>query len=168
MNQDIMELAQQLGHLLDNKKYQVTTAESCTGGGVSAAITEIAGSSAWFSASFITYSNKMKQKILKVPASMLISDGAVSEVVTSAMVRGAISLSGADIGVAISGIAGPTGAVPGKPVGTVCFAVGTASKMQTYVEYFQGNRSQVRELAVMKALQILIEFCRAEQKQINN
>ncbi|WP_086930181.1 CinA family protein [Agarilytica rhodophyticola] len=163
MNQEIVKLAQQLGQVLGSNNYQVTTAESCTGGGVSTAITEIAGSSAWFSAGFVTYSNEIKEKVLNVPSNILDSYGAVSHQVVEAMLRGAISISAADVGVAISGIAGPTGAAPGKPVGTICFAVGSTSKVNTYTEYFEGNRSEIREQAVVTALSYLLDFCSLEQ-----
>src|SRR4051812_29437161 len=118
---DILDLAARVGRALEAKRLTLATAESCTGGGVSQAITEIAGSTGWFECGFVTYSNASKTEMLEVPAALMAQFGSVSEEVAAAMAEGALANSVADIAVSTTGIAGPTGAVPGKPVGTVCF-----------------------------------------------
>lgn len=158
----VTELAQELGSLLREKGACVTTAESCTGGGVAEAITRIAGSSAWFEAGYVTYSNAQKTQMLGVSADTIKNCGAVSLPVVEAMVRGACWASGAKYGVAISGIAGPDGGTPMKPVGTVCFAwlANGALELRTYV--FAGDRAAVRLQSVQKALAGLISMLRDE------
>lgn len=152
----ITMLSQQLGEQLLATQQIITSAESCTGGGVAFALTEIPGSSAWFDRSFVTYSNQAKHDMLGVSLSMLNEHGAVSEPVVQAMVHGALARSQATIGVAISGIAGPTGATQGKPVGTVCFAWASKQGWQKIdTVYFQGDRASVRQQAIIYALQIL-------------
>lgn len=153
-----IQLATLLGDALLKQGWIATTAESCTGGGVSAAITDIAGSSAWFDRAFITYSNEAKQQMLGVSEHALIAEGAVSETVVEQMSVGALLHSMADISVAISGIAGPTGATETKPVGTVCF--GWADKTGWHQQttcIFAGDRTQVRALAIEKALSGMVE-----------
>ncbi|KGY11082.1 damage-inducible protein CinA [Vibrio tubiashii] len=150
------KLSWQLGELLNRHKLVMTTAESCTGGGVSAAITDIAGSSAWFDRAFITYSNEAKMEMLGVSAATLEQFGAVSEQTVIEMVEGAINNSNANIGVSISGIAGPGGGSELKPVGTVCFAWADSfgwQKVETTC--FAGGRGQVRQQAVEHALKVL-------------
>lgn len=136
----------------------VTTAESCTGGGIASAITSISGSSEWFHSGYVTYSNLAKQKMLGVPGELLEQYGAVSEPVVLSMLEGAIRASGSHIGVAVSGIAGPTGAVPGKPVGTVCFAWGSGDGKKATTELFTGDREAVRQQSVEYAIKRLIEY----------
>ncbi|KJY82085.1 damage-inducible protein CinA [Vibrio galatheae] len=151
-------LSQQLGDLLHRHQLVMTTAESCTGGGVSAAVTDIAGSSAWFDRAFITYSNEAKIEMLGVKEQTLQAHGAVSEQTVEEMVQGALAHSNANVGVSISGIAGPGGASEEKPVGTVCFAWANENdwlKVATY--HFEGNRSQVRQQAVETALRVMYE-----------
>ena len=114
--------ANQLGKILLKRHLQCVVAESCTGGGVAAAVTDIPGSSQWFDRGFVTYSNASKQQMLGVPESMIASEGAVSEAVVRAMAEGALAASAAHVSVAISGIAGPDGGTLEKPVGTVWFA----------------------------------------------
>ncbi|HBZ08064.1 MAG TPA: damage-inducible protein CinA, partial [Massilia sp.] len=121
MSNEIIELASKVGEALQAKRLVLVTAESCTGGGVSQAITEIAGSTGWFDCGFVTYSNNSKTELLDVPAALIAQFGSVSEEVAAAMAEGALSNSVADVALSTTGIAGPTGAVPGKPVGTVCF-----------------------------------------------
>ena len=157
MNRHIYQLSEQLGALLNNKNMTVTTAESCTGGMVAAAITDIAGSSAWFNAGVVSYSNQIKEQMLSVPAETLEQYGAVSLEVTQAMLAGVLVVSKADIGVAISGIAGPDGGSPDKPVGTVCFSWGAPNTIKSEVKKFAGNRAEVREKAVAFALERLIQ-----------
>ena len=131
-------------------------AESCTGGMVSAAITDLAGSSAWFDRGYITYSNAAKEQDLGVPTETLQQHGAVSEPTAQAMAVGALNASAADFAIATTGIAGPTGATPGKPVGTVCFGFAQRTEQgvvaHTYTEHFSGDRHAVREAATRYAL----------------
>ena len=117
-------LATQVGEALKAHGLMLATAESCTGGGVAQAITEVAGSSAWFERGFVTYSNLSKQQMLGVRESTLMQHGAVSEMTVREMVEGALKHSNAQVALAVSGIAGPDGGTPDKPVGTVWFAWG--------------------------------------------
>ncbi|MGD8173140.1 nicotinamide-nucleotide amidase [Vibrio sp. TRT 21S02] len=149
-------LSKQLGKLLSEQRLVLTTAESCTGGGVSTAITDIAGSSAWFDRAFITYSNEAKMEMLGVKAETLQEYGAVSEETVLEMVRGAVSHSNANIGVSISGVAGPGGGSIDKPVGTVWFAWADDCGWQHSALYhFEGDRAQVRKQAVHVAQEVL-------------
>lgn len=149
----IIDLAARVGQTLKDKGLLLATAESCTGGGVAYAVTEIAGSSEWFDCGFVTYSNASKTELLNVPAALIAQFGAVSEEVAGAMAEGAIANSNAHIAVSTTGIAGPGGAVPGKPVGTVCF--GWTFQNKTYTErlVFDGDRHGVREQTVIHSLQ---------------
>ncbi|MGI4717793.1 MAG: CinA family protein [Janthinobacterium lividum] len=158
MTNDILDLASKVGRALEAKRLVLATAESCTGGGVSEAITDIAGSTGWFDCGFVTYSNASKTELLEVPAALIAQFGSVSEEVAGRMAEGALANSTADVAVSTTGIAGPTGAVPGKPVGTVCF--GWARGDTTFTErlVFQGDRQAVREQAVAHALQGLLRF----------
>lgn len=161
MNNHLLDLAQSLGDLLSAKHLRITTAESCTGGGVAAAITAIAGSSAWFEYGVVSYANIAKQKLLGVSTQTLDIEGAVSEAVVVEMARGALALSGADLAVAISGIAGPGGATPGKPVGTVWFAWATAvGDLKTDVQLIDGDRAAVQHGAVIYALEGALAMCK--------
>ena len=156
----LTELAASLGRHLLVVQAQVCTAESCTGGGIAEAITRIAGSSAWFEAGYITYSNRQKTAQLNVPAALFEQVGAVSREVVEAMASGACRHSGARYGVAVSGIAGPDGGTPDKPVGTVWFAWAergdTGIAVRVARHRLQGDRDQVRRAAVMIALQGLL------------
>ena len=152
----ISQLAAELGLLLQALNAQVTTAESCTGGGIAEAITRIAGSSAWFEAGFVTYSNQQKTRQLDVPESLFTQVGAVSREVVEAMVRGAQVQSGARFAVAVSGVAGPGGGSPEKPVGTVWLAWGAGDEVSTERRHFPGNRDEVRQQTVIAALEGLI------------
>lgn len=161
MNTSLIRLAQTLGDELSHKGWRIATAESCTGGGVAAAITAIAGSSAWFEYGVVTYANAAKQKLLGVTAESLATEGAVSEAVVIEMARGALALSGADLAVAVSGIAGPGGATPGKPVGTVWFAWATADgDLNTAIHHIAGDRAGVQHGAVIHALEGALAICR--------
>jgi len=147
-----------LAERLIERNWSVTTAESCTGGGVAESMTALAGSSAWFNAAFVTYSNAMKSQLLGVKTDALEAHGAVSQVVASQMAEGALASAQANLAVAISGIAGPGGGSPDKPVGTVCFAVaGTSVDTFTETCLFAGDRHQVRLQAVSHALQMLLD-----------
>lgn len=151
-------LAARLGTLLSSEQLKLVTAESCTGGWVAQCLTAIAGSSAWFDRGFVTYSNEAKQEMLGVPPDMLAEHGAVSQPVAVAMAEGALRNSRADWAVAITGIAGPTGGSPQKPVGTVCFAWGGRDgRIVTSTRHFPGSREDVRAQSVEHALSGLIE-----------
>lgn len=155
---EITTLSAELGALLATSQQQVTCAESCTGGGIAQAITDIPGSSAWFGAGYVTYSNYHKQKMLGVKAATLAVDGAVSEAVVLEMAEGARSAAEADLAVAVSGIAGPDGGTRGKPVGTVWFAWVSEKARNTSCRQFPGNRMEVRQQSVIFALKGLIEL----------
>jgi nicotinamide-nucleotide amidase len=158
MSESLINLSQQLGQQLQQKKWRVATAESCTGGGVAAAITLTPGSSAWFDCGIVSYSDQIKSKILGVSPSTLQRYGAVSEAVVCEMVQGVLALSGADIAVGISGIAGPSGGTAEKPVGTVWFACGRkGADPKTIIKQFNGDRHQIQRQAVIFALEGLIK-----------
>ena len=156
----LYRLSADLGCQLLARGCSVTTAESCTGGWVAKALTDVAGSSQWFSMGFVTYGNEAKRQLLGVPKTLLARHGAVSEPVVLSMARGALWQSGAQLAVAISGIAGPSGAVPGKPVGTVWFAWARRGPRGVQVwsvrRKFSGSRRAVREASVRVALQRLL------------
>ena len=159
MQKDIIELAQQVGQALQARQWMAATAESCTGGGVAYAITTISGSSAWFDRSFVTYTNEAKQQMLDVSADTLQKYGAVSEAVVKEMTAGVLVHSQANIAVAISGIAGPTGGSEEKPVGTVWIAWQTADAQSHARHYlFRGDREQVRLQAIREALLGLLSY----------
>ena len=154
MDKQLEHLAQQLSKRLLNKGLVITTAESCTGGWVAKVLTDIAGSSAWFERGFVTYSNAAKQEMLGVAPALIEAQGAVSEGVVQQMVRGAIARSGADLALAVSGVAGPGGGSEEKPVGTVWFAWGrSGSAPLARRVHFTGDRDQIRRQAVLTALQ---------------
>ena len=154
----IIDLATRVGQTLKDKGLLLATAESCTGGGVAYAVTEIAGSSEWFDCGFVTYSNASKTELLDIPAALIAQFGAVSEEVAGAMAEGAIANSNAHIAVSTTGIAGPGGAVPGKPVGTVCFGWTFQNKTLTERLVFDGDRRSVREQTVIHSLQGVLRF----------
>ena len=149
----IEQLAAKLGGLLHAAGAQVTTAESCTGGGIAEAITRIAGSSAWFEAGYVCYSNQQKAAMLQVAPELFAQHGAVSLPVVEAMARGAQAASGAHYAVAVSGIAGPGGGSAEKPVGTVCFAFAAGDYVHSRCQQLPGDRQQVRQGTVELALQ---------------
>ena len=154
MNLDKLELlSAELGELLIERKFFFTSAESCTGGWVGQSVTGVPGSSRWYGAGFITYSNIAKRNILGVQKETLNNYGAVSEEVVQEMVKGALNNSGAQIGVAISGIAGPGGGSEQRPVGTVCIAwLLEGKEIVSSTEHFLGNRNEVRWASVECAL----------------
>ncbi len=158
----LTDLAAQLGRVLELQAAQVSTAESCTGGGIAEAITRIAGSSAWFEVGFVTYSNRQKTRQLQVPASLFGTVGAVSGEVVEAMARGAQQASGARYAVAVSGVAGPGGGSPDKPVGTVWLAWAGDAQCATRRFQFQGDRLAIREQSVEAALVGLIRLASGE------
>jgi nicotinamide-nucleotide amidase len=135
-------------------------AESCTGGLIAAACTALAGSSAWFDRGFVTYSNAAKTQMLGVPAELIEAHGAVSEPVALAMADGALARSGASVAVAVTGIAGPGGASPGKPVGTVWTAVAAkGARTRAVLLGLDGDRGEIRRQTVIAALRLVVEAC---------
>lgn len=158
MTNDIFELATKAGHALHAQGLLLATAESCTGGGVAQAITDVAGSGDWFDCGFVSYSNASKTELLDVSAALIAQLGAVSEEVAAAMAKGALANSNAHVALSTTGIAGPTGAVPGKPVGTVCFGWTRGDVTFTERLVFAGDRQAVREQTVRHALQGLLRF----------
>ncbi len=139
----------------------MATAESCTGGLIAAACTDLSGSSNWFERGFVTYTNEAKAQMLGVDAALFGRVGAVSEEVACAMVHGALAHSPAQLAVAVTGIAGPSGAVPGKPVGTVWLAWGTAGGVSAERLQLAGDRDAVRGATVVAALQRLLQTAQA-------
>lgn len=152
----LIALATQVGQRLNEYGLVLATAESCTGGGVAEAITEIAGSSAWFECGFVTYSNASKLSLLNVPAATLEQYGAVSAETAAAMCEGALRNSKATIALSTTGIAGPDGAVPGKPVGTIYFGWAGVGTTRTERMQFDGDRHAVRTQTVEHALRGLL------------
>lgn len=158
MQSRIHTLAEETGRLLSGHQLILTTAESCTGGGIAEAITSVPGSSGWFDRGFVTYSDTAKQDMLGVAPATLARHGAVSEAVVLAMARGAIEQSPAHVSVAVSGIAGPDGDSADKPVGTVWIAWG---QRLGYAEarcfQLDGDRAAVREQTIAAALEGVVE-----------
>ena len=155
------ELAAVLGRALLARGRRVTVAESCTGGLLAGAITSVAGSSDWFDVGYVTYSNAAKTALLGVPGALLASHGAVSEETARAMAAGALAKSGADIAAAVTGIAGPSGGTPEKPVGTVCFAWARRGGVaESTTRQLAGDRAAVRAASVTFALEGLLERAR--------
>ena len=152
----LMKIAERLGRRLGHAGRTLVTAESCTGGFIAKVLTDVAGSSGWFLEGFVTYSDAAKQRRLGVPAPLLRRHGAVSEAVARAMAKGALRATGADAAVAVTGIAGPGGARPGKPVGTVWFAWaerhGPRLRVCSLRKRFRGGRDAVRRKTVRVAL----------------
>lgn len=155
----MIKLATQVGAALKAHGLMLATAESCTGGGVASAVTEIAGSSAWFDRGFVTYANQAKIEMLGVSPDTLVRSGAVSEATVREMVEGALRHSHAHMALAVSGIAGPGGGSPEKPVGTVWFAWGIKGEVSiARLHQLAGNRAEIRALAVRIALQGVLEL----------
>ncbi len=150
-----------LAEALRSRGWRMAAAESCTGGLIAAACTSVAGSSDWFERGFVTYSNEAKTELLGVPVALLAAHGAVSEPVARAMAEGALARAPVQLAVAVTGIAGPGGAVPGKPVGTVWMAWGGAGRVQTERLQLDGDRAAVREATAAAALRRLLEAARA-------
>lgn len=146
--------------LLLKKSWFLVTAESCTGGLIAAACTDLAGSSAWFERGFVTYSNEAKTEALGVDAALIARHGAVSQPVADAMARGALLHSRAQVSVSVTGVAGPTGGSASKPVGTVWFGWGVQGAVHTECQRFEGDRAAVRAATVEHALKRLAELLR--------
>lgn len=162
--QRILALAADTGAALAARGWRVACAESCTAGGIAYALTSVPGSSAWFERGWVTYSNAAKHEELGVPVALIEGLGAVSVPVVRAMALGALGRSGADLVLAVSGIAGPGGGVPGKPVGTVCLGwarrFGEAIEVRVATRHFVGDRAAVRSAAIVAALEGAIEWLR--------
>jgi nicotinamide-nucleotide amidase len=152
-------LATLVGARLRAKNLMLATAESCTGGWVAQAVTSVAGSSDWFERGFVTYSDAAKQEMLGVSARTLAAHGAVSEETAREMATGALAHSRAQVALAITGIAGPGGGSPEKPLGMVCFAWAvTDGKISSQTRHFKGDRESVRRQSVITALQGVVEL----------
>jgi nicotinamide-nucleotide amidase len=172
MPRTVETLAAILGARLKAAGAVLATAESCTGGWVSQAVTTVAGSSDWFDRGFVAYSNEAKRDLLGVSAETLARFGAVSEDAAREMARGALERSRAQVAVAITGIAGPSGGTPAKPVGTVCLAwaerpgAAAAIGIRSETRHFTGDRESVRRQSVIRALQGLVELLDARGAQV--
>ena len=153
MDNELFELAQQLGRLLKSKERKIATAESCTGGWIAQIITEVSGSSAWFDRGFVSYSNAAKMQMLDVKPETLDNFGAVSTQTATAMANGALAHSDADCAIAVTGIAGPDGGTAEKPVGTVFIAWAYKNRdVKVVQKKLTGNRHQIRRQTVKIAL----------------
>jgi nicotinamide-nucleotide amidase len=149
-------LCANLAAQLQARGWMLATAESCTGGMIAAACTDLAGSSAWFERGFVTYSNEAKQDLLDVPAALIAQHGAVSEPVVRAMATGAVQRSKAQVAVAVTGIAGPSGGSAAKPVGTVWFGFQVGGLLSSETLCFPGDRAAIRAATVAYALERLV------------
>ena len=157
MDKALYELAEKAGRTLSDRGLMLVTAESCTGGWIAEAITAVPGSSGWFERGFVTYTYISKREMLGVRADTLEQHGAVSEAVVLEMVSGALQASHAQVGIAVSGVAGPSGGTPEKPVGTVCFAWGMKDRApRAETRHFPGDREAVRRQSVIHALTVMI------------
>jgi len=154
----VIELAQQVAAALQARGLRIVTAESCTGGWVSMALTAVAGSSDWFERGYVTYSNAAKRDDLGVQEETLRRHGAVSEETAREMATGALKRGGGQVALAITGIAGPTGGSAAKPVGTVCFAWAHGSRISSETRRFDGDRESVRRQSVLHCLQGLLQL----------
>ncbi|NLK51896.1 MAG: CinA family protein [Syntrophomonadaceae bacterium] len=158
MQERIKQLAALVGRPLQKKRWQMAVAESCTGGLLGAALTSIPGSSSYFYGGVVSYSNQAKQDLLGVSLETLTAWGAVSEATAREMAEGIRKRCRVDLGIAITGIAGPDGGSPHKPVGTVYLALATEQVLRIEKKHFGGNRTEIREASVEAALQMLKAF----------
>ncbi len=157
-DEQLQQLSRHIGEQLNKRKATVTAAESCTGGWIAKVFTDISGSSAWFERGFVTYSNEAKQQMVGVQENTLTQYGAVSEQTVREMALGAAKAAAAQYAIAVSGIAGPEGGTPDKPVGTVWFAiVAPEGRILAQCQRFSGDRDAVRRQAVAWALQTLLD-----------
>ena len=159
-DRELAELAARLGDALLARNWTACTAESCTGGWIAKVITDVPGSSGWFGAGFVTYANEAKMGLLDVPDEVLEAHGAVSEPVVVAMAEAARARTGADLAVAVSGVAGPDGGTAEKPVGTVWFAWAGPGRTRAERRQLPGGRERIRRLAVEYALEGLLADAR--------
>ncbi len=153
-----------LARLLLDRGWMMATAESCTGGLIAAACTSVSGSSDWFDRGFVTYSNEAKADMLGVDPALVAAQGAVSEVVARSMAHGAVRHSNARAAVAVTGVAGPTGGSPDKPVGTVWFGFMVDGRLSSQLQHFDGDRAAVRAATVRHALQRLAQLVEATEE----
>ena len=166
---DLVQLPAELGAELLRRRWMMATAESCTAGGVAYAVTQVPGSSAWFERGFVCYSNDAKHELLDVSEDLLRRHGAVSEPVAAAMARGALAASHAQLALSVTGIAGPDGGSPDKPVGTVCFAwamqpdASAEPLVVLTTRCFDGDRAAVRSQSIAVALEGALAQLRALQ-----
>lgn len=158
MQDSILSLASQLGERLLSQAKTISCAESCTGGGIAYAITSTPGSSAWFNRSFVTYSNLAKHELLGVKDRTLDEYGAVSEQTVKEMATGTAKAANADCAISVSGVAGPDGGTPDKPVGTVWFGFYVDGEVTTQRQVFTGDRHQVRQESIQFALQKVLQL----------
>jgi nicotinamide-nucleotide amidase len=166
IKEQTIQRIQALSAFLINKNWFMATAESCTGGLIAAACTDLAGSSAWFERGFVTYSNAAKTELLGVPAELIAQHGAVSEPVVRAMAAGAVAHSHAQVAVAVTGVAGPTGGSPDKPVGTVWLGWSVGGHITTECRHFGGDRAAVRAATVDHALARLVSLVAHQEPTI--
>ncbi|AMM25071.1 CinA family protein [Variovorax sp. PAMC 28711] len=152
----VLDLLRLAADLLQQKRWMLATAESCTGGLIAAGCTELAGSSVWFERGFVTYSNEAKSEMLGVDAAVISAHGAVSEAVVHAMAEGALARSHAQVSVAVTGVAGPSGGSAEKPVGTVWFGWSIDGHVHAERRRFHGDRTAVRAATVAHAIQTLL------------
>ena len=161
----LTQLAGRVGRVLRRAHLRIVTAESCTAGWIAKALTDTAGSSGWLDSGYVTYSNVSKRRALGVSARTLRRFGAVSEQTVREMARGALEASGVDVAVAVSGIAGPDGGTPDKPVGTVWFCIGRrrgrAVVLDAACERFSGGRESVRRKSVERALRLVLRHLKS-------
>ena len=161
MTDSVATLCADLATALQERGWMLATAESCTGGRIAGACTDLAGSSQWFERGFVTYSNEAKSELLGVDPALIAAQGAVSEVVARAMAFGAVRHSRAQVAVAVTGIAGPGGGSPGKPVGTVWFGFSVDGRLSSELRVFDGDRHAVRQASVDHALRRLLALVRS-------
>ena len=157
LEQSRQSLCRLVADFMLKKQFFLATAESCTGGLIAAVCTDLAGSSQWFERGFVSYSNAAKTEMLGVDAALISQFGAVSEPVAAAMAQGAVKHSAAQVAVAVTGVAGPTGGSVDKPVGTVWIGWYVDGQTSTQLCHFEGDRATVRALTVQQALQGLVE-----------
>lgn len=153
------ELISKLFKCLEAKSWMLATAESCTGGLIAARVTDIAGSSAYFDRGFVTYSNDSKTRQLGVPAALIDEFGAVSKEVAEAMAKGVLEHAKAQLAISVTGIAGPTGGTPEKPVGLVYIGIATWDGAKVYEHRFSGDRAAIRAQTAAHALEYALEAC---------
>ncbi len=152
------KIAKRVGKKLEASRSMLDTAESCTGGWGAQAVTSVAGSSGWFERGYVTYSNAAKREALGVRTATLARHGAVSEQVAREMARGALKRSRGTIALSITGVAGPGGGSPGKPVGTVCFGWAQGRRIRSETKRFRGGRASVRRQSVIHALRGVLKW----------
>ncbi len=157
---DSLALVERLAAQLQQRQWMLATAESCTGGLIAGACTDLGGSSNWFERGFVSYSNAAKSELLGVSPALIAQHGAVSEEVARAMAEGALRHSAAQVTVAVTGVAGPTGGTPDKPVGLVWFGLALPGRVLTEKRHFPGDRAAVRAATVHHALSRLLELIR--------